>query len=175
MDKVHTEYLKQMLFQINRFRLGINENDKIDISSLETLKTTKAGLKVLESINSGEYFKMPLVRNQQLTRASTFIKDGFKGVAEKGKLMMEEMIDYFDNREYHEEEKTKLKDYQEGYYEMGDPYNAQSDSFKKEVIDRNGTEYYELNLDTIAQKIAFNKIRQSYINEILPTINSYMW
>ena len=42
------------------------------------------------------------------------------------------------------------------------------------MVDENGAGAYELSLDIIAHRLAFSKIRQSIMNEILPIINSYM-
>jgi hypothetical protein len=175
MDDVHREYLKNMLFQINRWRLDIKDTDSIDITSLDTLKNSKAGLTVLKSILDESYFKMPLIRNQQLTRGQSLLRGGFTGMVNKGKVVGEEFLDYFDGREMHEEERINLDKAQIGYYEMANIYERQDDFFKKEMLSKNGSEYYELNLDIIANRIAFNKIRQNYVNAILPTINAYIW
>ncbi|MGV8961964.1 MAG: hypothetical protein ACOH2V_01105 [Candidatus Saccharimonadaceae bacterium] len=81
----------------------------------------------------------------------------------------------FDGRELQSEESTNIKEVELGYYEMYDIYGMQSDAFKKEMIDTHSPQYYELSLDIIGQKIAFNKIRQTHMNVILPIVNSYMW
>jgi hypothetical protein len=169
------DHLKKMLFQINKYALEIKDSEAIDITSRATLMTTTAGLKVLAAIDNGKYFKMPLIRNQQLSRAGAIWKDGFKGAVDKAKLAGEEFRGAFDTRELHEEERINIKQTELGFYEMYDIYGRQTDAFKKEMIDKNSPQYYEVSLDIIAHRVAFNKIRQNHMNAILPIVNSYMW
>lgn len=175
MTDVERDYLKKILFQINKYKLEIEDTDSIDLTSKATLATTTAGQKVLASIESGKYFEMPIIRNQQWTRAGALWKDGYKGYVDKAKLVGEEITAAFDPRELQEEERINIKATELGYYEMYDIYDKQTSAFKKEMIDRNTPQYYELSLDIIAHRIAFNKIRQKYVNKILPIVNSYMW
>lgn len=99
---------------------------------------------------------------------------GFKGAVDTAKIAKEELMGVFDPRELQEEERNKIKETELGFYEMYDVYGMQTPEFKKEMIDTNTPQYYELSLDIIAHKVAFNKIRQDYMNEILPIVNSYM-
>ncbi len=169
------EHLRKMLFEIKKYELGITEKENVNIDTLETLSKSKSGLKILAAIENGNYFKMPLVKNQQITRAGTLWKDGFKGFADAAKEVGQEVQDFFDSRELREEERINLKKTQLGYYEMYDIYGLQSDSFKKDMVDKHGDIEFELSLDIIAHKSAFNKIRQDHMNRVLPIVNSYMW
>ena len=57
---------------------------------------------------------------------------------------------------------------------MFDVYGQQSRETKAKMIDENGVDYYEFNLDTIAHRVAFSKIRKQTFDLILPTVNAYM-
>ena len=46
---------------------------------------------------------------------------------------------------------------------------------KAKMIERNGVDYFDLNLDTIAHRMAFNKIRKNIFDKQLPIINAYVW
>lgn len=177
MKDAEREYLRKLLFEIKRWELEISESSDIDITSLDTLKNSKDGLKVLESIESGEYFRMPLVKNQQFTKVGVLWKDGFSGWVDKARLIGEEFNDFFDERELHSEERENIQKKELGYYEMYNIYEMQlkRSGFIKEMVDKNSPKFYELNLDIIAHRVAFAKIRQKYIDAILPTINAYMW
>lgn len=91
-------------------------------------------------------------------------------------MIGEEFNDFFDERELHEEERSNIYKKELGYYEMYNIYEMQlqRSGFIKEMVDKNSPQYYELNLDIIAHRVAFAKIRQKYIDSILPTINAYM-
>lgn len=58
---------------------------------------------------------------------------------------------------------------------MYDVYGKQTDAFKHSMISKNGVSYYEFNLDTIAHRVAFNKIRKTQMDFRLPAITSYIW
>lgn len=173
------EYLKNILFEINKYKLSKEEFKSlgnVDVSSLESIKRTapKAYAKIQQLIDDGEYFRMPLVRSQQFNRNLRFNEDATKGMIDAVRLKADEMRDFFDKRELSSEEviasKGKL-----GFYEMYDQYAHQSDKFKTEQLAKNGVLYYELDLDAVANRFVFNKIRKKHVDEILPIINAYAW
>jgi hypothetical protein len=173
---VEIEYLKQMLFQINKYRLGIKDSDSVDVTSLETLGRTAGGQKILNSINEGTYFRMPLIRSrQQLSRVGSSVKNVFGNPKERTKQFYEELRSAVDSRELDPEDRNAYEKLQSGFYNMIDIYDSQTPAFKKEMIDKNTSDYYEISLDVIANQVAFSKIRQHHMNLILPIINSYMW
>ena len=57
---------------------------------------------------------------------------------------------------------------------MYDIYGKQTPDYKAKVLAKNGVEYFELNLDTIAHRIAFNKIRKNIFDNRLPILNAYV-
>ena len=56
---------------------------------------------------------------------------------------------------------------------MYDIYAKQSDEFKEKAISENTTDYFELDLDTIAHRVTFHQIRKVNVDTILPIINAY--
>lgn len=57
---------------------------------------------------------------------------------------------------------------------MYDVYGRQGTAFKTSRVNEDGANFYEIDLDTIAHRAAFNKIRKGYIDSILPYITSYV-
>ena len=58
---------------------------------------------------------------------------------------------------------------------MYDVYGRQTPELKAKAIEEHGVDYFEFNLDTIAHRMAFNKIRKSVLDKHLPIINAYVW
>ena len=42
------------------------------------------------------------------------------------------------------------------------------------MVEKYGINYFDLNLDTLAHRLAFNKIRKNEFDKILPIINAYI-
>lgn len=58
---------------------------------------------------------------------------------------------------------------------MYNPYNNQRGEIRAKMLQDRSASYYEMNLDTIAHKVAFTGIRKQVFDLILPTINAYIW
>jgi hypothetical protein len=69
MTREERDYLKQMLFQINLYKLSIPENtvSGLDVNSLESISTNE---KIKKAIEDGSYFEMPLIRREEVSRLS---------------------------------------------------------------------------------------------------------
>ena len=67
MEDSQRKYLKKQLLIINMYKLGIPENEinKLNSDNLDSLLKND---KIAEAIASGDYFKMPLVRREELSR-----------------------------------------------------------------------------------------------------------
>jgi hypothetical protein len=173
------KYLKQMLFNIQKYMLHLDsnvikkfENGTLKVDKLEDLMSIPA---IAEAINSGTYFKAPLVRREELSRHKGLIEGGLGRFWSRLKGRLGEIKDVLDPRELSEEELVNTKTSQLGYYEMYDIYGKQTDELKHNLISKNGISYYEFNLDTIAHRVAFNAIRKKEFDFRLPAINSYVW
>ena len=173
------EYLRNILFELNKRRLSIpkKEWDKIDVTSLDTIKNTASSesySKIEKAIEKGSYFKMALIRSGRIDRGKGVFKDGEKSLSKYKDQWLKEWDDYIDSRELDRDELKKVKE-EFGYYEMYDIYAKQSDEFKEKAISENTTDYFELDLDTIAHRVTFHQIRKVNVDTILPIINAYAW
>jgi hypothetical protein len=178
MTDAEREYAKKILFEIQKYMLNLKTKDieSIDISTLETIKKTDKSQEILKAIESEEYFKMPLIRSQQLDRYGRALSGGIKGMFQSGRELSNEFEDFIDTRELSKEDLENINKQQKGLYEMPDVYAMQNDESKAEAIRRHkDTVYWELNLDTIAHKVAFTKIRKNLLDHKLPIISAYIW
>jgi hypothetical protein len=74
-----------------------------------------------------------------------------------------------------DEERQKIGFYQSvnGFRKMFNQFDFQeSEENRHKLIEQYGSEYFEVNLDTIALKYAFETIREKQFNAVLPTIYS---
>jgi hypothetical protein len=73
------------------------------------------------------------------------------------------------------EGKNSVKAQKAGVHEMFDLYGRQNDEYKARMLAKNKAATYELNLDTIASRIAFSRIKKNIFDNRLPIISSYLW
>jgi hypothetical protein len=57
---------------------------------------------------------------------------------------------------------------------MIDLYGRQDDDYKAKMIEKFSVNHFDLNLDTIAHRVAFNKIRKNIFDNRLHVINAYL-
>ena len=152
---------------ISRFESGELKIDKLD--DLMSIP------QIAKAIQEGTYFEIPLVRREELSRHKGVTEGGLSAFWEKIKARKDEIKDILDPRELSKEELEIANASQVGYYEMYDIYGKQTKEFKHNMVAKNGVNYYEFNLDTIAHRVAFNSIRKTQMDFRLPAINSYIW
>ena len=163
------EYLQNMLLYINMWKLEIPEKDIANLNP-KSLDSLMKNPKIAEAISNGSYFEMPLVRREELSKhAEAFNRNKAynRAATAWNDLTHDEGLLKDDIRNI---EKDKL-----GFYEMYDAYGRQTPEFKSKMIEEHGVSYFELNLDTIAHRIAFSKIRKKIYDKRLPEIASYIW
>lgn len=167
-------YLKNMLFEIQKYMLNLKSDEisKINPESLDSLLKNET---IANAIVTGEYFKIPLIRREELSRHKDLFHQGLHGFWSRFTGRMEEINDYIDARELNPEDLKNLKQSAIGFTEMYDVYGLQNDKYKANVLNKHGVEYFEWNLDTIAHRIAFNKIRKYQFDSKLPIISAYIW
>ena len=174
------EYLKAVLFYINRqhLRLSDEEADKIDFSSIESIKKTASeyvGKRIVLMMETGEYFNMPLIRSKSWTRHKKIFSKA-KSTREKGITgIMAETRDFIDGRELYKDDLAKIKKDTRKYNQMYEIYGKQSEEFITNAVNENGSASYEIDLDTIAHRIVLEKTKKKFIDKVLPVINSYVW
>lgn len=57
---------------------------------------------------------------------------------------------------------------------MYDVYGRQTPEYVAKGIEKHSVNYFEWNLDTIAFRVAFSKIRKKHFDKKLPVINAYI-
>lgn len=163
------DYLIQALFIINAYSAGLSEKE-IDSIDPKNLSELKKNTKLNNRLEKGSYFKIPLVRNSEISK----YKDS---LSEKGRIVgyfKDKMTDFLDGRELSQFDLTNIDAQKMGFFEMYDVYGSQTEEVRARMIERDGVDYYDLNLDTIAHRVAFNKIRKQTFDLILPTIAGYI-
>lgn len=163
-------YLQHMLLAINGYKLDISEKDLSGLDP-ESLSSISKNSKINKAISDGSYFEMPLVRREDLSKYVGAIKDPSKA----WKAYSHDITYNYDPRGLQKEDILQNRIIREGYYEMYDIYGRQTKEYKQNMLERHPVEYFEFNLDTIANKIAFSKIKKGIFDKILPVVNAYMW
>lgn len=168
------DYLKNMLLIINTWKLELVESDvkKLNVNSLESIMTHP---KIKSAIENGEYFRMPLIRREELTRYKDLLTTPAKLWKTRVKPYLNEINDYIDPRELTKEDLEIIEKQKMGFYEMYDVYARQTPEYIARGIEKHSVNYFEWNLDTIAHRVAFNKIRKKIYDKKLPIINAYIW
>lgn len=168
------KYLKTMLLYINQYKLNLTdaEIDAINPDKLESLLKNDV---IKAAYEDGSYFEVPLVRREESTKYKGMLEDSGKLWARRIKEFGSEVNDFLDTKELDPENLELIKKQKMGYYEMYDAYGKQTKAYKSKVINKFGVDYFEFNLDTIAHRIAFNKIRKNVYDQKLPIINAYIW
>lgn len=116
---------------------------------------------------------MPLIRREEISRHQHLLDN--RTTKEKLAPYWNDVNDTLDTRELTKEDLEAIKDRSSGYYEMYDIYAHQSKDFIAKNIAKHTTTYFEWNLDTIANRMAFSKIRKQIYDKRLPMINAYIW
>lgn len=168
------KYLKNMLLIINTWRLEIPE-DQIAKLNPDSLESITSHSKIKEAVDNGTYFNMPLIRREEITRYKDLMTTPAKLWKEKIKPYLNEINDYIDARELQKEDLDIIEKQKMGFYEMYDVYGRQTPEYVAKGIEKHSVNYFEWNLDTIAFRVAFSKIRKKILDRKLPIINAYIW
>jgi len=179
MTPIEREHAKKMLFEMGKYMLDLPTAlyNKVDVSSLDSIKRTDTSGKIVKAIEDESYFKMPLVMKEDISKwnigehydsFSDFIKTFY---SEK----KHELTDMLDPQGSFKEGKNSVKAQKAGVHEMFDLYGRQNDEYKARMLAKNKAATYELNLDTIASRIAFSRIKKNIFDNRLPIISSYLW
>lgn len=172
LNDAESEYLKQVLFIINQYRLRLSDDDVKGINPSNLSSVTKND-KLAEAISKGTYFDMPLVRREELSKYKNTFKTSSQKLSDRYQGIKDELKTTLDNRGLSEADLKAEED--SGLNEMYDNLNTQSASLKAARVDEFGIDFFEFNLDTIATRIVYSKIKKEVYDKALPVINSYVW
>lgn len=171
LEDYEREHLQNLLLIINQYKYGVpdEEVEKMNASDIESIKKND---KFAKALRDGTYFEMPLIRKEGPSK----YKDAFISMSDRWQGMWKDTITaWIDGRELSPEDVENVDAQKMGIFEMYDIYGKQEGTTRAKMIEERGTNYFDLNLDTIAHRVAFNKIRKQTFDLILPTINAYMW
>ena len=174
-DEVRRDYLKDILFRINIYKLNLNLDDVKDLNprSLESISKNQT---IADAISSGAYFEMPLVKREEMSKEKAVFKTaGQKTLEVINKYGKEKSLDFLDNRELTTDDVKAQELSKMGFYEMYDSYGKHTPEFKSVMVEKLGIDHFEFNLDTIAHRLIFNKIRKTVYDQIFPVLNAYVW
>lgn len=174
------QYLKEILFHIQRQLLEIPAEiaNKIDFSTLESIKKTSTGVigeKILKAIHTNDYFRMPLIRSTYINRNKGLLSLDTERWVNSFRNFFNEARDIIDPGDLKPDQRRKIDEVMQEYYQMYDIYGDQSVEFIANSVDRDGPNNWEIDLDTIAHEVIQAKVKKKYINNVLPVINSYIW
>lgn len=169
----HRKYLMHALLKINAYKFGIADHiiENLNPENLESLKSVD---KFAEALDNGKYFEMPLMRREEQSKYKGLFMSAGDNFRRLGAIQ-DKVVDWIDGRELSQYDLQNVNDQSLGFFEMYDAYGTQEKWQKNKMIEENGFHYYEFNLDTIAHKMAFSKIRKQTFDMILPTVSAYMW
>ena len=83
--------------------IPINISNKIDVSSIESIKKTapkELAEKIISRIESGEYFRMPLIRSQLISRNKKVLSFNGKEIKQAAKNVLAETRDFIDGSKF---------------------------------------------------------------------------
>lgn len=118
---------------------------------------------------------VPLIKKQSLSRIKTLTTDGFwKYIGSSYDSMMNSL----DLRDLTGDENESESDQKTAAYnsinKLGKMYNRfdsqESKEYRNHLIDKYGVGNFEINLDTLTLKYAFENLREQYFNDVLPII-----
>lgn len=120
--------------------------------------------------------RVPLIKKQSLSKYKGLTTDGLrKFVGQRWDEMMSDLDPRNLTSVERDEERQKIGFYQSvnGFRKMFNQFDFQESAENRhQLIDKYGADYFEVNLDTIALKYAFETIREKQFNAVLPTIYS---
>lgn len=153
------EYLKEILWQINKFKISgltieqLNKSFK-EVENLESVQ---------KAIQKDEYFKIPLKRASDSSKVSQMTISNIKQIILN---KVEEFKDVFDPRQISKERKKHFNDNKNKESEYPDLYQI-DDMTRDKFLQEKDTSYWEINLDIIAMDVAFNAAKRNVFNKLL--------
>ena len=165
LDNHQRAYLKQKIFELYKFSKA---NLGSDIKTLAEFEKHEGFQQILAE---GKIFKAPLVKRIGASKWKTLTTDGFRKTIGR---TWEDTKGLLDPRDLSEEDRATSYKTINGFKQMYNQFDQSSndDSYRNSLIDKHGVGYFEMNLDTIALKYAFESIRERHFNAVLPMLHS---
>lgn len=156
------EYLKTILFTFYKYG-----NPKYKIETLEEFEKHPS---FNEIIKENHFFYIPLAKKVGLSKLGTKLTTNwFRQFIGK---FQDDIRDQLDARNIMEEQRVASYEVINGFKRMYNQFEAQHDERHRDsLIEKYGSEFFEINLDTLALKYVFENIREKEFNRVLPNIH----
>lgn len=171
LNTAERKYLKQIIFcqYIN------GKSPNLDLNTLEKFENSGEFHKMRLEGSFGRLLKVPLIKKQSLSRMKALTTDGLRKFVGQTWDSMKNNVDLRDLTGDENEEAQKVGAYNSvnGMGKMYNQFDAQeSEEYRDSLIEKYGTSYFEVNLDTIGLKYAFENLRESHFNDVLPILQA---
>lgn len=165
LDNTEREYLKNILFALYK-----NSNlNKRGVKTIQELEKSEEFFEIEQGIST--LFYAPLVKKSGTS----------KWIPENGDIKKflgrtwDDVKDILDPKAQTEEERIRSYNSINAFREIHNQYDLKDDiDFRNSLIEKYGTEHFEINIDTIASKYLLEHIREKYLNSIMLDIHSAM-
>lgn len=165
MNSVDRQFLKEILWEINKFQLKI-KGEAVKWTYKNHAKEIDAMQEVIDAINSGRYFQLPLRRASHFQRLKK-LGSGIK-ITEQFSTWWESLRDEYDPRFLHNSQAEQLKnDLNKDSLKMYNQYQLSPTERAHYLESKNNPYQFEFDLDLLASDVAFQAIRKSYFEHVL--------
>lgn len=173
LDPAQKKYLKRYIY----FLYLYSKNSNKELDTFEKFEKSQELSDLLESGSISKILTVPLIRKQSLSRLKTLTTEGlwkYLGNTWDSMLNSLDVRDMTGEENANElEQKIGVFNAVNGFGKMYNRFDSQeSKEFRDSLINAKGVSEFEVNLDTLVLKFAFENLRESYFDEILPKIDA---
>lgn len=169
------EYLKRFLY--NQY-ISKHESN-ISLDTFEKFDKSDELKKLLDPSNKellDDLLKVPLIKKQSLSKYKALTTFQFRAFVGQWWDEVKSQLDYRDltgTERDGDRQKAGFYESVNGFKRMFNQFHYQeSEEARHNMIQQYTTDIFEINLDTIALKYAFETIREKHFNAVLPIINA---
>lgn len=163
LDNPQRVYLEAVVFNMFKY-------SPLNKYNIETLEEFKKHEKFDEWTYTGsDLFKAPLVKKMSLSKWKSITTDGFRKTVGK---FWDDTKGLLDPRDITEEQRVESYESVNGFKRMYNQFKNTDDNYRLSLIEKYGVNAFEVNLDVIGLKYAFENIREKHFNTVLPNIHS---
>lgn len=171
LESYEREYLIEILWQINKFRLkDLSEEERS--GNFDAVKNHQ---QVQDAIANNTYFEIPLQRGNILSRLHNRKSDGVTDwIKQKSLFVLDKFKEFstnFDPRSLDKAHQDYFTNNTENYNKYPNIYKMDTQS-RNLALDSEDVGYWETDLDFIAMNMAFHSAKEVIFNETLSSIRS---
>lgn len=172
LTSVQLKYLKQYVHFLYLYGKYANT----ELNTLEKFENSEEFQKMLVEGTLDKLLKVPLIKKQSLSALKSLTTDGFRKFIGNTYDSMVNAIDFNDALGKEKDDLgQRIGAYNSvnGFGKMYNRFDSQeSEEFRNSLIEQHGVGHFEVNLDTLILKYAFENLRENYFNEVLPILDS---